>query len=62
MPSTTLYSFWGNLSGHFIRFVCNHSYGYAFITGFLPSTPAGPAKLFKIAPGDFVIESNKLTH
>jgi len=25
-----LYSFWKNLSGHFKRFVCNHSYGYAF--------------------------------
>jgi hypothetical protein len=26
---TTLCSFWKNLSGHFVRFVCNHSYGYA---------------------------------
>jgi hypothetical protein len=26
----TLCSFWKNLSGHFERFVCNHSYCYAF--------------------------------
>ena len=25
-----LCSFWANLSGHFERFACNHSYGYAF--------------------------------
>ena len=30
MSSTTLCSFWKNLSGHFDRCVCNHSYGYAF--------------------------------
>jgi len=26
----TLCSFWKNFSGHFARFVCNHSYCYAF--------------------------------
>jgi hypothetical protein len=26
----TLCGFWKNLSGHFARFACNHSYGYAF--------------------------------
>jgi len=30
MSLTTLCSFWKNLSGHFERFACNHSYGYAF--------------------------------
>ena len=30
MLSTTLCSFWENLSGHFARFICNHSYCYAF--------------------------------
>ena len=25
-----LCSFWKNLNGHFERFTCNHSYGYAF--------------------------------
>jgi len=30
MSLTTLCGFWKNLSGHFVRFVCNHSYGYAF--------------------------------
>ena len=33
-----LCSFWANLSGHFERFACNHSYGYALITGVLPIT------------------------
>jgi len=28
--STTLCSFWKILSGHFVRFDCNHSYRYAF--------------------------------
>ncbi len=31
-------SFWKNISGHFVRFTCNHSYGYALITGILPCT------------------------
>ncbi len=30
MYPTTLCSFWKNISGHFARFTCNHSYGYAF--------------------------------
>ena len=30
MFKATLYSFWKNLSGHFERFACNYSYGYAF--------------------------------
>jgi len=30
LTHTTLCSFWKNLSGHFERFACNHSYGYAF--------------------------------
>ena len=30
MYPTTLYSFWKNLSGHFARLTCKHSYGYAF--------------------------------
>ena len=30
MYQASLYSFWKNLSGHFDRFACNHSYGYAF--------------------------------
>jgi hypothetical protein len=25
-----LCGFWKNLSGHFARFACNHSHGYAF--------------------------------
>ena len=29
MYRASLYSFWKNLSGHFDRFACNHSYGYA---------------------------------
>lgn len=29
-PQTTLCSFWNNISGHFVRFACNHSNGYAF--------------------------------
>jgi len=28
--TATLCSFWKNLSGHFVRFACNHSYRYAF--------------------------------
>ena len=38
MYQTSLYSFWKNLSGHFDRFTCNQSYGYALITGVLPCT------------------------
>ena len=30
MYQASLYSFWKNLNGHFDRFACNHSYGYAF--------------------------------
>ena len=30
MYPATLCSFWKNLSGHFSRFACNHSYGYVF--------------------------------
>jgi len=30
MYPLTLCSFWKNISGHFVRFTCNHSYGYAF--------------------------------
>jgi len=30
LHSTALCSFWKNLSGQFVRFVCNHSYCYAF--------------------------------
>jgi len=30
MHPITLCSFWKNISGHFVRFTCNHSYGYAF--------------------------------
>ena len=30
MYQVSLYSFWENLTGHFDRFACNHSYGYAF--------------------------------
>ena len=38
MYPSLLCSFWENLSGHFERFACNHSYGYALITGVLPIT------------------------
>ena len=38
MYQASLYSFWKNLSGHFDQFACNHSYGYALITGVLPVT------------------------
>ena len=51
MYSTTLCSFWKNISGHFVRFPCNHSYGYAHkdilgrivqtdsLTDFIKNTP-----------------------
>ena len=35
MFSTTLCSFWKNLSGHFERFDCNHSNGYAHVFIFM---------------------------
>jgi len=40
MYPLTLCSFWKNISGpminlYWVRFPCNHSYGYALITGFL---------------------------
>jgi len=38
MYPKTLRSFWKNISGHFVRFSCNHSNGYALIKGFLAFT------------------------
>ena len=43
MYPTTLCSFWKIISGpminlFWVRFPCNHSYGYALITGILPYT------------------------
>jgi len=58
MYTTTLYSFWKNISGHFVRFPCNHSYGYALITGILPCTLRARFAHVKRSY-DFIGESNK---